>query len=95
MMRRLGIVAALAAAGVAAAACTAPDDPPSGSNPAPTSTSTSVTPSVGHGSLAYCLSQHGMPAPPGPTADAPPGVDPAAWEQAMAECSSLAPGPAG
>ncbi|WP_371870870.1 hypothetical protein [Mycolicibacterium hippocampi] len=95
MMRRPVIVAALAAAGVAAAACTAPEDPPNGPDTAPTSTSTSVTPSVGHGSLAYCLSQHGMPAPPGPTADAPPGVDPAAWEQAMAECSSLAPGPAG
>lgn len=98
-MGRLSKVAALVAAGVTVAACAAPADPPNGSTPEPTSnsesTSTSVKPSVGHGSLAYCLSQHGMPAPPGPTADAPPGVDPAAWEQAMAECSSLAPGPAG
>ncbi|HEY9265626.1 MAG TPA: hypothetical protein VIQ11_13575 [Mycobacterium sp.] len=89
-MRLLGVLAALTAAG-AVSACSAGEPPAA---PVPESTSTSVTPSVGHGSLAYCLSQHGMPAPPGPTADAPPGVDPAAWHQAMLECSSLAPGPA-
>ncbi|MDZ4264136.1 MAG: hypothetical protein U1D00_00255 [Mycobacterium sp.] len=91
-MRLLSLIAALTAAG-AVAACSAPAELPAGSTPE--STSTSVTPSVGHGSLAYCLSRHGMPAPPGPATEAPPGVDPAAWHEAMAECSSLAPGPAG
>nr|WP_073683217.1 hypothetical protein [Mycolicibacterium obuense] len=68
------------------AACASP--PPQA--PAPSST---VSPSVGHGSLAYCLGQHGMPSPPGPMTGPPAGVDPAAWEAAMHECSSLAPGP--
>ncbi len=49
----------------------------------------------GHGSLAYCLGQHGVPAPPGPATGPPPGVDPATWDKAMEACSSLAPGPAG
>ncbi|MGB0878359.1 MAG: hypothetical protein ACPHCN_12575 [Mycobacterium sp.] len=95
-MRRWAIAAALAAAG-GAVACSAPAE----ESPAPSAPSASVSvsateaPSVGHGSLALCLSRHGMPAPAGPMADAPPGVDPADWEKAMAECSSLAPGPAG
>nr|WP_240761133.1 hypothetical protein [Mycolicibacterium sp. CR10] len=77
----------------AAVACSAPADAPPGSERAPTSTS--VAPSVGHGSLAYCLGQHGIPAPPGPTTGPPPGVDPARWHEAMVACASLAPGPAG
>lgn len=93
-MRRWAMMAALATAGVAAA-CSAPVEDPSGPSAPSVSTSTSVAPSVGHGSLAYCLSQHGMPAAPGPTTGPPPGVDPAAWEKAMADCSSLAPGPVG
>ncbi|WP_370464417.1 hypothetical protein [Mycolicibacterium sp. 018/SC-01/001] len=48
---------------------------------------------MGHGSLAYCLGQHGVPSAPGPMTGPPPGVDPATWEAAMRECSSLAPGP--
>jgi hypothetical protein len=65
----------------------------SSSPPAQQST-TSVTP-TGRGSLAQCLSEHGVPAAPGPAADSPPGVDPAMWNEAMQSCSSLAPGPAG
>ncbi|MEH3142605.1 MAG: hypothetical protein PGN37_21035 [Mycobacterium kyogaense] len=68
-------------------ACSAPAQ----QQPAPSSTT--VSPSVGHGSLAYCLSQHGMPSAPGPMTGPPAGVDPATWEAAMKECSSLAPGP--
>ena len=41
-----------------------------------------------------CLSEHGVPAAPGP-AGPPPGVDPDKWNEAMQTCSSLAPGPAG
>ncbi|NVN53584.1 hypothetical protein [Mycolicibacterium hippocampi] len=101
-MRTVKTVAALAAVGITVA-CSAPAEAPDGTSPdepspdgtTSESTPTSVVPSVGHGSLAYCLGQHGMPAPPGPATGPPPGVDPAKWEQAMAECSSLAPGPAG
>ena len=75
---------ALATASVAAGCSSPQPDAP----PAP-----SVSPSVGHGSLAYCLGQHGMPASPGPVSAPPAGVDPAAWEAAMHSCSSLAPGP--
>lgn len=78
----------LAAAG-ALAACSAPTESPGESTP------TSAVPSVGHGSYAYCLSQHGISAPPGPASGPPPGVDAADWEAAMAECSALTPGPAG
>ncbi|TRW85526.1 hypothetical protein FK535_09020 [Mycolicibacterium sp. 018/SC-01/001] len=63
---------------------------PAPQEPTPTTT---VSPSVGHGSLAYCLGQHGVPSAPGPMTGPPPGVDPATWEAAMRECSSLAPGP--
>ena len=56
--------------------------------------STSVAP-TGHGSLAQCLSDQGVPAAPGPAAGPPPGVDAGAWQRAMTACSSLAPGPAG
>ncbi|MDA2889504.1 hypothetical protein PDG61_01135 [Mycolicibacterium sp. BiH015] len=85
-MRRLGVYAAIAAA-AAVTACSAQ------SEPAGESTPSSVTPSVGHGAFAYCLSQHGVPAPPGPAADPPAGVDRKTWETAMSECASLAPGP--
>jgi hypothetical protein len=50
---------------------------------------------TGHGSLAQCLSEHGVPAAPGPMTGPPPGVDSDTWNQAMQTCSSLAPGPAG
>jgi hypothetical protein len=92
-MRQRAMATVLAVAGFAVA-CSAPAEDSPGPSAPPAPTSTSVVPSVGHGSLAYCLSQHGMPAPPGPTTETPAGVDPAAWEKAMAECASLAPGPA-
>ncbi|AFM19180.1 hypothetical protein Mycch_4475 [Mycolicibacterium chubuense NBB4] len=83
-MRRLALAAAPAVALLAA--CSGPSDPV-------VSTAPFVTPSVGHGALAYCLGQHGIPAPPGPVSGPPAGVDPADWEAAMSACSSLAPGP--
>ncbi|MBB2990743.1 hypothetical protein FHR72_002216 [Mycolicibacterium iranicum] len=80
---------AAAAAFTGLTACSGPSEPADETSP------TSAVPSVGHGSFAYCLGQHGVPAPPGPAADPPPGIDPEVWETAMAECSTLAPGPAG
>ncbi|WP_197724146.1 hypothetical protein [Mycolicibacterium aurum] len=77
---------AVAAAG-AAAACSAPTESTRDSTPS------SAVPSVGHGAFAYCLGQHGIPVPPGPASGPPPGVDAGAWDTAMSECSSLAPGP--
>ncbi|MFW0152712.1 hypothetical protein ACNUDN_23275 [Mycobacterium sp. smrl_JER01] len=80
------LAAILAVAGALVAACSA-STPPAEESP------TSAVPSVGHGSFAYCLGQHGVPAPPGPASGPPPGVAAADWEAAMSECSSLAPGP--
>jgi hypothetical protein len=81
---------ALSAAAIAAAgllvACSANET-------APQQTSTQVAP-AGHGSLAHCLGEHGVPAAPGPAAGPPPGVDPDTWHKAMQSCSTLAPGPA-
>ncbi len=95
MTRRWALLAVLASAG-GAVACS-----PTGERPSETSVpsgsvsvSTTVVPSVGHGSYAQCLSEHGVPAAPGSTGP-PSGVDPANWEKAMVECASLAPGPAG
>jgi len=48
-----------------------------------------------HGAFAQCLSEHGVPTAPGPAVDPPPGVDQDTWQQAMQECATLAPGPAG
>jgi hypothetical protein len=63
------------------------------SNPAEQSP-TSVEP-TGHGSLAQCLKEHGVPVAPGPAVGPPPGVPEETWNGAMQACSSLAPGPAG
>jgi hypothetical protein len=79
---------AVLAATAVLAGCSAQDSAP------PPQTSTSTAPS-GHGSFAHCLEEHGVPAPPGPVAGPPPGVDAQAWQQAMQSCSTLAPGPAG
>ncbi|MEW5811220.1 MAG: hypothetical protein AB1925_17385 [Actinomycetota bacterium] len=84
-MRRFATAAALCSVSMAVA-CSSPAQ----QEPAPTTT---VSPSVGHGSLAYCLGQHGVPSAPGPITGPPAGVDEATWEAAMRECSSLAPGP--
>jgi hypothetical protein len=81
--------AALLAAGIAAAGILAGCS----SNP-PTEQSTAV-PEAGHGSLAHCLSEYGVPAVPGPAVGPPPGVPEETWNRAMQACSSLAPGPAG
>jgi PBP1b-binding outer membrane lipoprotein LpoB len=78
----------LVAAGILAG-CSS--DPPAEQN----TTTESETAPTGHGSLAQCLSEHGVPSAPGPAAGPPPGVDPATWQRAMQTCSSLAPGPAG
>lgn len=82
-------VSAVIAAVVVTAGCASAVEP-DGDRTTPSS----AVPSVGHGSFAYCLSQHGVPAPPGPVTEPPPGVDVKTWNIAMAECSSLAPGPA-
>jgi hypothetical protein len=84
-MRVRPIAVGLAAAGLLAAC--------SSNTPPQQQPSTSVTP-AGHGSLAHCLSEHGVPAAPGPAAGPPPGVDESTWRSAMQACSSLAPGPA-
>ena len=84
-MRWAWLAAGVVAAGILAGCSSSP--------PAQQST-TSVAP-TGHGSLAQCLSEHGVPAAPGPAAGPPPGVDPGTWDEAMQSCSSLAPGPAG
>ena len=85
-MRAISLAAVFAAAGLLAAC--------SSTTPAREQSSTSVAP-TGHGAFAHCLSEHGVPMPPGPVAGPPPGVDQAAWHRAMEACSSLAPGPAG
>jgi hypothetical protein len=85
-MRAQWLAAGMAAAGLLAACST--NAPPAEQSP------TSVAP-TGHGTLAHCLGEHGVPAAPGPAVEPPPGVDPDTWQRAMEACSSLAPGPAG
>ncbi len=85
-MRAMRLAVAIVAAGLLAACST--DTPPAEQSP------TSVAP-TGHGTLAQCLGEHGVPSAPGPAVGPPPGVDPGTWQQAMQACSSLAPGPAG
>ncbi|MGV0745359.1 hypothetical protein [Mycolicibacterium sp. XJ870] len=82
-MRNSWIAAAMLAAAATLAACSSGD-----TQPAP---SPETTPE--HGSYAYCLTEHGVPAVPGPMAGAPAGVDAEKWRQAMQACSTLAPGP--
>ncbi|MCV7280583.1 hypothetical protein H7J88_13095 [Mycolicibacterium flavescens] len=84
------------AAGFAAAAITAgcSSEPPASDPPSERQSTTTTEAPAGHGSLAQCLSEHGVPAAPGP-AGPPPGVDPGKWDSAMQACASYAPGPAG
>jgi hypothetical protein len=84
-MRPLWYAAGIVATAAALTACS-----PSESGPQPVPSSTSPE----HGSLAHCLSEHGIEATPGPAATAPPGVDQDAWQRAMQACATLAPGPA-
>lgn len=92
-MARIRVLAVLAAAAAAAtlAGCSGATQSPSPSDSG--STPPSAEPSVGHGSLAYCLNEHGVSAGPGPVIGPPPGVDQKTWDEAMSACSSLAPGP--
>ncbi|MGX9788153.1 hypothetical protein [Mycobacterium sp. MMS18-G62] len=83
-MRSIRLAATLGAAGFLVAC--------SSTTPAPQQSSTSIAP-TGHGALAHCLGEHGVPAAPGPAIAPPPGVDPGTWHQAMQACSSLTPGP--
>lgn len=104
MMRAVMVVAGLAAAAALAGCASeqpAEQQPTTSQAPAQTTTSqapaqttTSETPS-GHGSLAQCLDEHGVPAAPGPAAGPPPGVDAETWNRAMQACATFAPGPAG
>ena len=84
-MRTAWLAAGVVAAGILAGCSSSPPAQQSTTSEAPT----------GHGSLAQCLSEHGVPAAPGPAAGPPPGVDPGTWDEAMQSCSTLAPGPAG
>lgn len=59
-----------------------------------TETPTTSESPTGHGAFAECLHGHGVPAPPGPAAGTPEGVDEGTWQQAMADCAEFAPGPA-
>jgi len=76
------ITAFLAVAGLLAAC--------SSNTPAPEPSTTAPT---GHGALAHCLGEHGVPSAPGPAIGPPPGVDADTWHKAMQACSSLSPGP--
>ena len=84
-MRRL--IAGLIAAALLVAGCSgkqAPSEP-------------TQTPTSAHGSLAECLKEQGIAESSAAAAvlGPPTGVDPAAWDAAMKECSDFAPGPAG
>ncbi|KUH99711.1 hypothetical protein AU190_15070 [Mycolicibacterium acapulense] len=102
-MRAIMFVAGIAAAAaLAGCASEPPDERQPTTSQAPAQTTTSEAPAqttasqtpAGHGSLAQCLSDHGVPAAPGP-AGPPPGVDAEAWNEAMQACATFAPGPAG
>ena len=87
-MRLYWLAASVAAAGIlAGCSSNSPDEQP-------TTGESTIAPN-GHGSLAQCLTEQGVPAAPGPGGGPPAGVDPDTWQQAMQSCSSLAPGPAG
>ncbi|OBI78036.1 hypothetical protein [Mycobacterium sp. E740] len=84
-MRAFEFAVAVAAAALLSACASEGSNPPG---------EPQTTTSTGHGSLAHCLTEHGVPATPGPGGGPPPGVDPAAWHEAMQACASFAPGPA-
>jgi hypothetical protein len=88
------LIAGVAAAGVALvlAACSGKQAPTT-TEPEPATTQ----PAAAHGSLAECLKAQGIPETSGAAAvlGPPAGVDPAAWDAAMKQCSDFAPGPAG
>ncbi|KUI46598.1 hypothetical protein AU198_03155 [Mycobacterium sp. GA-1199] len=103
-MRAIMVVACLAAtAALAGCASEQPAEQQPATSQAPAQTTTSRAPAqpttseapAGHGSLAQCLDEHGVPAAPGPVAGPPPGVDAETWNEAMQACATFAPGPAG
>lgn len=77
------------------AATTSPDEKsPAATTPATTPPS-SPAERTEHGGLSDCLKSHGV-TDSGGTAiilGPPAGVDPGTWDNAMKECSGLAPGP--
>ena len=85
LVRLAGCALAALAVSTACATATEPEAPA----PAPT---TSDAPATEHGSYAQCLAEHGIEGASllGP----PPGIDPAAWDEATAACADHAPGPA-
>ncbi|TGD85851.1 hypothetical protein BayCH28_19320 [Mycolicibacterium sp. CH28] len=84
-------VAAATAALIAGCAPSPTPSAPTAISPAPSTAS--VAPE--HGSLAHCLHEHGVPDSAGTAVlGPPPGVDPGIWNEAMKDCSTLAPGPA-
>lgn len=93
MTRRLTAVrasAVLLAGALQLAACAGKQEPPQPSG-------TDSPPPAAHGSLAECLTSHGVSESGGPAVvlGPPAGVDPGTWDRAMKACSTLAPGPAG
>ncbi|OPX09208.1 hypothetical protein [Mycobacterium sp. AT1] len=86
---RLHTLAVAVAATCLLASCSTKSPEPQSPEPAAPPTTSSV-----HGSLAECLSKHGVPAAVGPAVAAPPGVDANTWRNAMKDCSPLGPGPA-
>ena len=97
-------LAATAVLGACSSETPAPGPPPTtastaATTPANTATSTTVASSPAerteHGGLSECLASHGV-TDSGGTAimlGPPAGVDPGSWDNAMQECSGLAPGP--
>ena len=85
-----------------AVGCGSSPDAEPGTSETGTSEPGTSEPAAEHGAYAHCLSQNGVDEPPppalgpGPGPGVPPaGVDNAAWEQALQDCASLAPGPPG
>ena len=65
------------------------------SQPAPSEPDVTDPSPAGHGSLSECLRSNGIADASSAVLGPPADVDPEIWDQAMAACSTLAPGPAG
>ena len=87
-MRLQSLAVAVAATCLLASCATESSEPKSPEPAAPPAMSSA------YGSLAECLSKHGVPAAVGPAVAAPPGVAEHTWRDAMRDCSPLGPGPA-
>ena len=64
------------------------------SQPAPSEPNVTDQSPAGHGSLSECLRSNGIADASSAVLGPPADVDPQVWDQAMAACSTLAPGPA-